>query len=305
MKKIAVLYAGLVRDYKICFESFKKNIVDPNPDYKFEYFLCLWDHTHPTNNENNENIPKILVNTEDVIAYFNPRTHLILDYQKQRNIFSNSKEYDEIHQKKIRPGPYSKERFINTFLMQMYGLRKCFEIFQEYSTEYDYILKNRFDFFYYAPSSLPVDDLESDKIYILNINNDRQFIDNICLGKHEPIEIFMKTYDRLVDSKWTPMELWDSSRVELSSRTREEITYFPQHQPVTEIIQETRAGSPEDIFKLNLLNNNIEIYKSLSWATWKYGSPVPCEHARFEDVGNLYVESVNVLRALGSVLDGD
>jgi hypothetical protein len=235
MKKIAVLYAGLVRDYKICFDSFKKNIVATNPDYKFEYFLCLWDHTHPTIEEH-KNIEVMPINEKKVLTYFNPRAHLVLDYREQKKVFSNGKEYDEIHQQKTI-STYSKERFINTFLMQMYGLKKCFEIFQEHSAEYDYILKNRFDFFYYKPTLVPTEELESDKIYILNIKNERGFVDNICLGKHKPMEIFMNTYDRLID---TP-----------------------------------RLESPESTFEINLRSNNVEIYKSLSWPTWKYGAYIP------------------------------
>tara|TARA_Y100001973_G_C5198526_1_gene335959 strand:- start:1823 stop:2755 length:933 start_codon:yes stop_codon:yes gene_type:complete len=293
MKKIAVLYAGLVRDYKICFDSFKKNIVATNPDYKFEYFLCLWDHTHPTIEEH-KNIEVMPINEKKVLTYFNPRAHLVLDYREQKKVFSNGKEYDEIHQQKT-VSTYSKERFINTFLMQMYGLKKCFEIFQEHSTEYDYILKNRFDFFYYKPCLIPTEELESDKIYVLNIKNERGFVDNICLGKHRPMEIFMNTYDRLTDTSWPPPRVYIprhqkeiyrpffpgrnykrrphgySKWMEPSKKSdSHQIEVTPQ--PVT---CSTMLDSPESTFEINLRSNNVEIYKSLSWPTWKYGAHIP------------------------------
>ena len=245
VKKIAVLYAGLLREnYRDCFESFKKNVEQQNPEYHFDYFLCFWNCE---------------TTIDDAIKIQPPRCSNILDYEDEKTKFlSDTFKYVF---GLLSPNE-SKSRILNSFLMQMYALKSCWGMFSKYKYEYDYVFKNRYDFLY--RKSIQIPPLSRDSLHILRKQQTYVFVDNVCIGTRKPVETYMNTYDSLIDRRFLTKKV--------------NARHMPPEYGFT--IMRTKNfeipyTSPERVFEEHLFNNNINFIKDLDWDAWMYGRQMP------------------------------
>jgi len=249
MNKIAVLYAGLLREnYKVCFESFKENVEQQNPEYKFDYFLSFWDCEDTIS---------------DAIGIWKPLDSEILNYENEKAKFL-SNDFKHVFGLLLYGDNSSQSynRVLNSFLMQMYALKSCWSMFFKYKYNYKYVFKNRYDFLYHRPARIPP--LSRDSLHILRKQQTYIFVDNICIGAHQPVATYMNTYNSLIDRRFLTKEV--------------DVRHLPPEYGFTV----SRAhnfripyNSPERVFEEHLFNNNINFIKDLDWDAWMYGRKMP------------------------------
>ena len=93
--KVAVLIPGLTRTYKETYESFFKNIIEPNSENnKIDVYLAFWDYTHGRHGRNREkgrNISKLSSGEIDnIIRVYDPRKYLVMDDYAEKNKYFDS-----------------------------------------------------------------------------------------------------------------------------------------------------------------------------------------------------------------------
>jgi len=232
---IAVLYNGLARKkYKENFESFKRNVVGENPDHTFDFFLSFWDKSHPRVDNASPALEDI--DTQNVVNTFNPQKYEILDYVKNVKYFTST-ALEEVYKAIPQLASYGRQFVTNSIIMQSYGMQRTFNLLPPSGKGYDYIIKNRYDFIYPDPCKIiPVGERE---ILTLSRRSNQGFVDNVCAGRYEAMQVFMNSYDNLFNEEFM--------------RTHGGALSFPEH-----------------LFRLSLVKEKIKICPKLAWGrAWK------------------------------------
>jgi len=133
MKKIALCISGYPRLYKVSYENFKKNIIEENKEYEFDFFLYI-----KLANENTcyfkYNIDKYNYDIEDIIKTYNPKKYIV---------------------DKINP---RNKNISNEHVQQCDNVINCIKMKQEYENEnnikYDYVFKYRFELYIPEPTKI-------------------------------------------------------------------------------------------------------------------------------------------------------
>jgi hypothetical protein len=128
--KIAICLSGMVRNFENTYPSFKKFIIDEhNPDIFFSGY---------------PNSKGFEYCESKIIELYSPKKIIIQEYTDdlRKMICNNEEKY------KARP-----ETKVNNFLSQMYNIKKCDLLRQEYEKEnnfkYDVVIRSRIDVFYF------------------------------------------------------------------------------------------------------------------------------------------------------------
>ena len=250
MKKIAVLYAGLLRnDYERCLRSFQKNVVESNPEIKFDYYLCFW---------NSDPIKK-------AIKLFNPKSYVVINYKKIKKMFLSSDfkhVFDLLHASSLGN---RKKQILNSFLMQMYALKICNDNFlKTCSDNYEYVFKNRYDFIYNEPISIPK--IEDNFLHTLRKQGTFIFVDNICIGVPQTVAVYMNSYNSLINKNFL------STKPKTRNLPIDEYGFTRSRKENFEL----PFISPERVFEEHLFINKIKFVKTLDWNTWAINrKPIP------------------------------
>jgi len=159
MKRVAVCLSGHMRLYKPFFDHFKKEFMNKNKNYKFDFFIDTWDKNNFYDDKWQSDIIE-----EDIKSVFgNDLKRLIIE--NNDNMLSSDSYKDIIDKYKIdHKGDGS--HIINMF----YKIYKCNQLKKKYEEEnnfiYDVVIRHRSD--YFINGNIIFDDLDMNKMNIIN-----------------------------------------------------------------------------------------------------------------------------------------
>jgi len=146
MKKVAILFPGLIRTFKKTNTLFIENVINPNKEkYKIDIFLGFWDHTHKRGEAGKRNFVQKITSQEieNVISIYKPKRYTVLgEYEEKNKIY-----FPSVTEKIIKtigypnhPDGYSLIQ--NGLIAQTYTWSQTYSILEG---DYDYLVKSRFD----------------------------------------------------------------------------------------------------------------------------------------------------------------
>jgi hypothetical protein len=186
LRRVAVCLAGYPRTYKVCFENFKRHVIDCNKHCLFDFFLYI--KISPDKNINVKyNIDTFDYDILDILNTYKPKSYFIDN--------SNIQNY-ELQQ---------CQNFINSLKL------KCeFEL--KNNLKYNYVIKYRFDIFI-------------DKPYPLIFPKNNELISNIAIPECVDRFEYVMKFTNPSDSKKAPFTYSDYftiSQQELTKLVREQ-----------------------------------------------------------------------------------
>ena len=198
-KKAAILIPGLPRWYEHTIESLRENVIESNPEFEFDIFLSLWNATN--DRKDRENSLTFLDKTyiDQVIEAYNPKSHIIMNYEKMEKKFSdiNYPRYEK-YIKDIEHEVYKGKDFcLHALFMQFWGCLKAGELLERHYENYDVVIKWRYDLL--AKSPLQLNKFIEHENYdssIFGVANDHHgIVDFMFIGNQENMKIPMNVFN--------------------------------------------------------------------------------------------------------------
>ncbi len=145
-QKIAVCISGIPRLYKISYESFKKQIINYNPEYDFDFFLYI-----KLNANSKYNIDVYNYDVNDIINTYKPKKYFI-----DNNIITKKDSFVQLTQQ--------CDNVINSIELKI-------QYEQENNMLYDYTMRYRFEIYNKNPIKLLLPNTD-DECVNANVNDD-------------------------------------------------------------------------------------------------------------------------------------
>lgn len=201
MKRAAIALAGFVRNYDN-IENIIKYIIEPNPDYEFDFFLFFYQENIINTSKKFSEMHKFKqpVDKNKVIEKYKPVGYNSI------SIFELQKKFIETKLENlfIERDRNKKETIYNTILGQMYMCENSMNLVEQYSNynniKYDLVIRYRFDMFTNTP-------LIFDNYNLNTINAIYQrgsAIDWLFFSTYENMREFMKVFTNLLNGRLFP-----------------------------------------------------------------------------------------------------
>lgn len=199
MKRAAIALSGFVRNYDN-IENIIKFIIEPNPDYEFDFFLFFYQENIINTSKKFTEMHNFKqdVDGNKVIDKYKPVAYDSISIFELQNKFIENK-LENLFIEKER-----KETIYNTILGQMYMCEQSMNLVDKYSSlnniKYDLVVRYRFDMFTDTPLIF-----DNYKLNTINaIYHKGSAIDWLFFSTYENMSEFMKVFTNLLNRQLFP-----------------------------------------------------------------------------------------------------
>jgi hypothetical protein len=198
--KVALLLTGHPRTYKKTIDNLKKSILD---NYDVDIYFFTWNKTQGMTlgnkefsyeNFNNEELINVYDSIGNLVKY---KFGDIDEYKKNRfdniNLLDRENDVFKVDQSARHHGSFWVERLRD----QWYGVKECFSLVEN-ASQYECIIRARFDIDLYVPKLLDLDFV----IYKdeMNLNsNGFNYTDHFAYGKLKQMKKYCHLFDYIPD----------------------------------------------------------------------------------------------------------
>jgi hypothetical protein len=199
--KIAVCISGHLRQFEEGYENFYKNIISPNAEHEFDFFIDTWDNQDWRTVKMFESTRSII---DKVISIYSP-----VSINVEKEIEWDTSEYMKFVAnprwvKKGFGGVRSKGQHI---LAMYYKIKKCNDQKLKYESQnnfvYDSVIRHRTDLGFNSPINIGEDIVDIDKtIYVPNCDDEARnggipIRDVFAISSSKNIDYYSSIFDNM------------------------------------------------------------------------------------------------------------